>query len=294
MIDLDFLHHLDKFSLIINKRVTSNYTGERPTQILGAGLVFRDHAAYGPGDDFRAIDWKVFGRTDRLFVKRYEAERNLTVHVILDFSASMHFASGKTSKGDYASMIGIGYSYMALKNNERFVLSTFADKLELFKAKKGRKQLAGIVSYLNDKKPSGQTDLVQAMSRYKKLINSRSIIIIVSDFLYDPDVIRNALARYSKHEVRLVQVLDKLEIDLQGLEGDYKLRDSESPAMMRTYISPLLRKQYISRLSEHNAQIKKIAEELGARFFSFSTDKPVFDAFYTMMGRELPRATHEH
>lgn len=294
MIDLDFLHHLDRFSLIINKRITSNYVGDRPTPNPGAGLIFRDHSPYGPGDDFRSIDWKVFGRTDRLFVKRYEAERNMTVHIVLDFSASMRFGSGKVSKSDYASMIGIGYAYMALKNNERFVLSTFAEQLELFKARKGRKQLAGILAYLNDKKPSGQTDLQQAMARYKKLISSKSVIIVVSDFLYDPEEIRNTLARISKHQVLLVQVLDKLELDLQGLEGDYKIRDAETPQTLHTYISPFLRKQYITRLADHNAKIKKIAEEVGARFVSFSTDRPVFDAFYEMMGRRNERSSHTH
>ena len=294
MIDLAFLHHLDRFSLIINKRVTSNYVGDRPTQNPGAGLVFRDHSPYGPGDDFRAIDWKVFARTDRLFVKRYESERNLTVHIVLDYSASMHFGSGKTTKGEYASMIGIGYAYMAMKNNERFVLSTFSDKLELFKAKKGKKQLAGIVGYLNDKKPAGKTDIEQAMARYKKLISSRSLIVVISDYLYDPAEIRNVLARLTKHRVLLVQVLDKLELDLQGLEGEYKLKDSETPDTMRTYISPFLRRQYINKLSEHNARLKKVAEENGATFYSFSTDIPIFDAFYDMMARKVVKTSHEH
>jgi uncharacterized protein (DUF58 family) len=294
MIDLAYLRHLDRFSLIINKRITSNYVGERKTNIVGAGLVFRDHSPYGPGDDFRSIDWKVFGRTDRLYVKRYEAERNLTVHIVLDYSASMHFASGKTTKGEYSAMLGIGYAYMAMKNNERFVLSTFSDKLELFKAKKGRKQLAGIVSYLNDKKPSGKTDLEAAMARYKKLINTSSMIIVISDFLYPPEEIRNVLQRLRKHKVVLIQVLDKQELDLQGLDGDYKLKDSESPDTMRTYISPFLKKQYINKLSVHNDRIKKVSEECGAHFFTFSSDIPVFDAFYDMMGRRTERVSHEH
>lgn len=287
MIDLAFLHQLDRFSLLINKRVTSNYVGERRTVVPGAGLIFRDHHPYTPGDDFRAIDWKVFARTDRLYVKRYESERNLTVHIILDYSASMDFGSTKTSKGDYGAMVGIGYAYMAMKNNERFVLSTFAEKLELFKPRKGRKQLAGIVHHLNDKKAVGETNLEVSLSRYKKLINSKSMIIIISDFLYDPKEIRNGLARLFsnyKHDVRLVQVLDKLEVDLQGLEGDYKITDSESSTTMRTYISPLLRRQYIKRLTEHNADIKKVAEEFGAKYYTFSTNTPVFDAFHTMMG----------
>jgi uncharacterized protein (DUF58 family) len=283
VIDLDFLHHLDRFSLLIRKRITSNYSGEHRSSMVGAGLIFRDHSPYAPGADFRSIDWKVYARTDRLYVKRYETERNLKVHIIVDFSASMRFGSHNVSKSDWASMIGIGYAYMAFKNNERFVLSTFAEQLEPFKPKKGRRQLASMINYLNDKKPIGKTDIEAAMGRYKKLINSRSLIVIVSDFLYEIEQIKQVLSRINKHQVLIVQVLDPQELDLQGLDGDYKLKDSETPAQMRTHISPLLRKQYMKQLSEHNDELKKAVLDSGAQYYLFQTDKPVFDAFWEMM-----------
>jgi uncharacterized protein (DUF58 family) len=284
MIDLSFLHHLDRFSLLVNKRITSNYGGEHKSMNMGAGLVFKDHSPYAPGADFRSIDWKVYARTDRLYVKRYEAERNLTVHIIVDFSASMRFGSQPLTKSDWASMVGIGYAYMALKNNERFVLSTFAEQLDPFKPKKGRKQLATIIAYLNDKKPLGKTNIETAMARYKKLINTKSLIVIVSDFLYEIEQIKTVLSRINKHQVMIVQVLDPQELDLKGLEGDYKLKDSETPDTMRTHISLLLRKQYMRDLSEHNDELRKAVEAMGARYFLFSTDLPVFDAFWEMMG----------
>ena len=124
MIETDFLHQLDKFSVIFKKKVTSSFTGERRTAMAGTGLLFRDHVAYGPGADFKHIDWKVYSRTDKLVVKRFEEDRNLTVHVLVDFSGSMNFGS-KLKKYEYASMIGLGFVYIALKNNEKFVLSTF-------------------------------------------------------------------------------------------------------------------------------------------------------------------------
>src|SRR3989344_4679491 len=162
MITTDFLHQLDRFSLIINKRITSNYVGERFSKATGRGLIFKDHIQYEPGEDFRSIDWKVFARTDRLFCKRYEEERNLTVHIILDLSASMSFGS-HTTKAEYGGMLGVGFAYLALKNNERFVLSTFSDKLEFFKARKGRQQLASMVEYLNNKKPKGTSTLRKSL-----------------------------------------------------------------------------------------------------------------------------------
>jgi uncharacterized protein (DUF58 family) len=150
-IDLSFLHKLDRMSLLISKRITSNYVGERPAVYTGRGLIFKDHAIYAPGDDFRAVDWKVFARLDKLFVKRFEEERNLVVHIVLDYSGSMAFGQ-RTKKFEYADMLGLGFAYMAMKHNERFVVSTFADRLEVFKPKRGRGNLVTVLDYLNTKK----------------------------------------------------------------------------------------------------------------------------------------------
>ena len=129
VIKTDFLRELDEFILVVKKRVTSSFTGERRSESTGSGLIFKDYANYVYGDDFKNIDWRVFARTDKLLVKRYEEDRNLTVHIIIDFSGSMDFGS-KIKKHEYASMIALGFSYIALENNERFVLSTFDDKLD--------------------------------------------------------------------------------------------------------------------------------------------------------------------
>jgi uncharacterized protein (DUF58 family) len=283
MIDLSFLKILDRFSLIVNKHLTSNYIGERRTAFLGKGLVFQDYSSYAPGEDYRMIDWKVYARTDRLVIKKHEEERNLTVHIIADFSASMNFGS-PVKKSDYAAMLGIGFAYLAMKNNERFVMSTFAEKLELFKPRKGRKQLAGIVDYLNAKHAKGVTNFEESLGRYKKMIGSRSLVIIVSDFLYDVNEIKSVLLRFKNHDVRLIQVLDKTEKELD-VEGEVKLKDSESGGILRTYISPYLKKKYLNMLEVHNAMVKHACLETNAKFYSLSTDTPLFDAFYTIVAK---------
>ncbi len=284
MIDTEFLHQLDRFSLIINKRITSNYIGERFSQATGRGLIFKDHTIYAPGEDFRSIDWRVFGRTDKLYIKRYEEERNLVVHVVLDFSASMNFGTVMT-KAEYASMIGIGFAYLAMKNNERFVLSTFSDSLEFFKPKRGRAQLASMVEFLNTKKPKGLTKLDQSLAGYKKLINTKSYVVIVSDFLYPIEDIRGALSHFKNHKVVMIQVLDKLERHLD-IEGDFKLRDLETNEVLRTYINPFARRQYSGMLDEHIEKIQQVCNESGAKFFSANTGMSVFDVFFELLGRK--------
>lgn len=283
MIDLSFLDHLDRLSILINKRVTSNYVGERASRYTGKGLIFKDYTTYTPGDDFRTIDWKVFARLDKLFIKRHEEERNLTLHIIIDHSASMGFGHKKFTKAEYAAMFGIGFAYMALKNNEKFVLSTFADQLDVFRPRKGKSHLAKMIEYLNKKKPAGKSQFEHSLARYKKNISTKALVVIISDFLYTIEEIKRVLYRFKNNELILIQVLDDVEKNLQ-LEGDFKLVDSESKSILRTFISPLLRKNYFSMLSDHNANIQKVCSEIGAKFFSFGTDTPIFDAFYKTVG----------
>ncbi len=284
MIDAEFLHQLDRFSLIVNKRITSNYTGDRFSKATGRGLVFKDHIIYEPGEDFRSIDWRLYGRTDKLFCKRYEEERNLTVHVVLDYSGSMGFGS-KIPKAEYAGMIGVGFAYLALKNNERFVLSTFSDTLEVFKAHKGRAQLASMVEFLNRKKAKGLSKLDQSLMSYKKLITSKSFVVIISDFLYPIDEIKKALGHFKHHTVTLIQVLDKVEKNLD-LDGDFKLRDLETNDTIRTFINPFAKKQYGKMLADHIENVKRAAEESGAKFYSVDSGQNVFDVFYEIVGRK--------
>ncbi len=282
-INIDFLNQLKRFNLIINKRITSNYAGDRrAAHTQGQGLVFKDYANYTFGDDFRSIDWRVYGRTDELYIRRYEEERNLTVHVILDASGSMGFKSRGTTKFEYGGMIGIGLAFLALKNNERFVLSTFAEQLEFFRPKKGSAQLATIINYLNEKKPQGESRFAGSLASYKSLIHSKALVFVISDFLYDTQELEEALARYKDNKIVLIQVLDPLEIDL-NMDGDFNLVDMESDATMQTFISPLLKEKYAEGMNKHVDKIKEIAARVKAEFYSVNSNQEVFDAMFSIL-----------
>ncbi|MBW2974830.1 DUF58 domain-containing protein [Candidatus Woesearchaeota archaeon] len=281
MIDTSFLSQLDKFSLVVNKRVTSNYAGPRRSIATGRGLMFKEHRIYAPGDDIRSIDWKVFARTDNLYVKTYEEERNLTVHVIVDYSASMNFGKA-TRKFDYASMLGIGFAYLAMKENEKFQFSTFSDNLSVFQPKRGMGQLIAMVDHLNSVKTKGASRLKDAMNLYRKILGSRAMVVLISDFLIKKEEIDEALYMLGDHTIKIVQVLDPVEKEL-NIQGDYKLKDSETGAKMRTNISPRLRMQYQQMMEDHSARIEETCNKLGMKFHLITTDTPIFDAFYRIL-----------
>jgi uncharacterized protein (DUF58 family) len=281
MIDLSFLHELDRFSLIIRKRVTSKYTGPRKSVAMGRGMIFKDHRLYAPGDDFRSIDWKVYARTDDLYIKNFEEERNLVVHIIVDCSSSMNFGK-PTTKFEYASMMGIGFAYLSMKENEKFQFSTFSDDIDVFQSRRGMSQLAAMIHHLNSIKTGGISKVRDAVKHYRKLIGSRSLIILISDFLIDFAEIKDALSTLGKHEIKVVQVLDPVEKELK-FEGDFRLKDSETNEKMKTYLSPRLSLKCRDLLDQHTASIGKECDALGIDFYQFTTDTPIFDAFYKML-----------
>ena len=116
------------------------------------------------------------------------------------------------------------------------------------------------------------------------MIGSRSLVIIISDFSYDINEITSTLLRFRNHDVRLVQVLDKTEKELD-VEGEVKLRDSESGGVLRTYISPYLKKKYLNMLEVHNAMVRHACLESNAKFYSLSTETSLFDAFYQIVAK---------
>lgn len=281
MIDTAFLDQLTKFNLVVKKRVTSNLSGPRHSIAAGHGLTFKDYRIYAPGDDIRLIDWKVYARTDNLYLKVHEEERNLTVHIIIDASASMGFGR-PVSKFDYASMIGVGFAYLALRDNERFQFSTFSDALEIFQPRRGMGHLAAMVQHLNAIKPKGYSKLLDTVRHYKKVIGSRSMLVLASDFLVNIDEIREALYLLGDHEIKIIQVLDRVEKELK-IEGDMKLIDSETKGMFRTFISPRLRMEYKQKLDEHCAKIEEACNKLNISYNLALTDTPIFDTFYRIL-----------
>ena len=281
MINTDFLDQLDRFHLVVKKRVTSNYIGLRKSISAGRGLTFKDHRIYSPGDDIRLIDWKVFARTDDLYIKTFEEERNLTAHIIMDASASMGFGK-PISKFDYAAMLGVGFAYLAMRENEKFQFSTFAESLDVFQPRRGMSQLASMVFYLNNTITKCYSKLLEALMQYKKLVGRRSLLVLVSDFLVDINEVVESLYTLGDHEIKVIQILDPIEKDLK-YSGDFKLIDSETQNKLRTYISPRLRVQYQQMLDNHSAKIEETCTKLGYHFFQITTDTPVFDAFYRVL-----------
>ncbi len=281
MIDTSFLQEIKKFDLVIKKRVISQYSGERESEHTGEGLIFKDFKDYVMGDDFRAVDWKVYARTDKLFIRRYEEERNMTIHIIIDSSGSMDYGD-KVTKFEYASMIGLGLAFLAIKNNEKYELSTFAEKMQMLNPKKGKSQLVTTIDYLNRIKPQGKSKFLESIDSFKKRLKSKSMIVILSDFLYDTEEIDRVVNALKRSQLELVQILDKGEVNL-NLQGDNMLKDSETGGILRTFISNRLKQNYKNNMEHHSKKIKDICDRAGADYVQVNNSMRVFDSMYEVL-----------
>lgn len=280
-IKTDFLEQLDRFSLIVNKRVTSNYSGARRSIAFGHGLTLKDYRNYVAGDDIRLIDWKLLGRTDKLYVKQYEEDRTLTVYIIIDASASMNFGK-PTSKYDYGSMIGAGFAYLAMKENDKFQFSTFSSELHTLRPRRGMSQMVSVIDNINEITAKGASNFEDAMIKLRKTLKGRSLIVLASDFLFPPEEIERGLLRLGKQEIKVIQVLDRVEKEL-NFEGDVKLYDAESNQILRTFMSKRLREKYQQKLNEHSSKIHDICLGLHASFNQVTSDEPIFDTFFDVL-----------
>ena len=286
MIDTSFFKELDRFTFMVRKRVSTAYSGSRRSILKGRGMEPVSYREYTMGDDFKTIDWKVYGRTEKLFVKEFEEEKSLTTHILLDTSKSMDFQN----KFEYASMLALGFAYLVTKDNEKFGISTFSEEVDITKPKRGRGYLSLNIDTLNNMELSGTTKFDYCMEKYASMIKSRSLVFIISDFMTDVEAIRNAVFRLGDNELVLIQVFDPVEVSLD-LGGEAKLIDLETGANLDIYSSPRLRSEYGKRLDDHIAKIKETCVQVGADFHTVTTDKPVFDAIFEVINQRAVLST---
>jgi uncharacterized protein (DUF58 family) len=285
MISTDFLRELERFSFVAQKRVSSQYTGARRSTKVGRGTDAYGFREYERGDDFRTIDWRVYARTEKLYVRQFEEYRDLVTHILLDTSGSMDHPAEGLNKYEYAAMLALGFAYLVMKDNEKFAISTFTDDINISKPGRGRVNLLASIDLLNSTKPGGSTGLNEPVQQYSSVIKSKSRVIIISDFLTPLDDIKPALYRMGRHDLIVIQVLDPGEIELEAL-GAVKLRDLETHEQMFTDINTGSVLEYGSELQSHNAALKYECDRLGADFFTFRTDLPILEAIYrTIHGR---------
>lgn len=181
----------------------------------GFSVEFSEHKSYMQGDPIKNIDWKVFGKSDKLFVKQYEEETNLACNILLDVSASMDYKNkGILSKLEYAKTLAASLSYMMITQQDSVGISLYSDKIEsYYPPRSTRVYLNTLLKALENIIPNNKTNTASCLSSVAEKINKRGLVIIISDFFDNLDEITNALKhfKYKKNEVIVFQILDPIE-----------------------------------------------------------------------------------
>lgn len=277
MIEIDFIDELDRFNLALKKNSTEIQEGEQSSSSTGQGIIFEDHKKYLPGDDIRRIDWKAYARTDDLYVKRFEEEKSLTVHVLVDRSSSMDFGT-EEKKYDYAAKIGLALAYMTSNTNDRFRYSVFSETITDISSARRNPNIGAMVETLNELRKTPESMIEKCITEYSARIENKSVMVIISDFLTDTEGIEAAVNRLAGSDVVLVNIFDAEEIN-PSMEGDKILQDPESDREMRTYLSEKTKENYRNDLQKHMNDIEEIADKYGSGYIMASTDEDVFESF---------------
>ncbi|MFB6145601.1 MAG: DUF58 domain-containing protein [Candidatus Nanohaloarchaea archaeon] len=276
MIETDFIEELDRFQLALKKNSTEIREGEQNSPSTGQGMIFEDHKKYVPGDDIRKMDWRAYARTGNLFIKRFEEEKSITIHILVDRSSSMDY--GENNKYDYASKLGLATAYMASNTNDRFRFSVFSETVTDISSARRNANMGGLVDTLNSLRKTPESRVERCITGYSNRIQNKSVVLIISDFLTDLDEIESAVSRLKNSDVVLAHTLDSSEIE-PDMHGDKILIDPESDLKLRTYLSRKTRSNYKANIEEHMNGIEEIAQKYGAHYLRISTGDDIFDSF---------------
>ena len=213
------------------KLVVEGYIiGQHRSPYYGFSVEFSEHRSYEPGDEVKHIDWKLYGKTNRLYVKRYEEETNLRAHLILDTSKSMSYTSNKVSKLDYGSYLLAALSYLMISQQDAAGVVLFDEKIRSFIPPKSTpSHLNTLLNVLDTPKPGNDTKIESVLHQMAERINKRGLVIIISDLLDEPKNVFKGLKhfRHRKQEVILFHILDRNELEFE-FENRTKFVDMES------------------------------------------------------------------
>lgn len=205
---------LNSMSLRARLVVEGYIIGHHRSPYHGFSVEFAEHRSYGPGDEIKHIDWKLFGKTDRLYVKRYEEETNLRAHIILDTSKSMLYSSAEVSKLSYANSLAASLSYLMINQQDAVGIAKFSDKIDTFVPPKARpSHLNLILSQLDDKYSGFDTQIGIVLHELADRIRKRGMVILISDLLDKPENIMKGLKhfRHQNQEVIVFHIKDRKE-----------------------------------------------------------------------------------
>ncbi len=286
LIDHTFLRRLDRLQLISRRGYGMVTGGGRRSRQFGSSIEFADYRNYSPGDDFRHIDWNVFGRSNRLFIKLREAEEHLAVHVLVDGSRSMDW--GRRNKLAYAKLLAGSLGYVALNRDDVLAAAVFSESVqEYFAPAQGKGHILRYFDFLEQAEPArGVTSLVAAMRTYVARNSQRGLVILISDMMTE-DAYRGVTAiQEAGNELVLLHVLDWAEVHPE-LSGELSLVDRESGRTINVAADAETLGQYREHVLAWADELETFCGRRNARYLRLDTSWSLEEVMFRRLLRRV-------
>ena len=276
-LDPAVLHGISGLDLVAKTVVDGFVAGLHRSPDFGFSLEFAEYRAYSPGDDLRHVDWNLFARTERCYLKRYRGETNSQLTLLLDASNSMKYTSHSVTKMDYARYMAASLMYLSLHNQrDPAGLIVFDDEVRNYIRPSTRQgQLARLLAGLEQAEPAARTDFAKPLKHFQQFLNRRGIVLVISDFYEQPETVVKAIEplRFHGSEVVLFHLLDPKEIR-PDLKGPAVLVDLETDQRLEV-IPDYVKTQYRAKIDRHLQEMEERTRAAGMGYHLLTTDKPL-------------------
>ncbi len=267
------------------KVVVEGFTGGlHRSPYRGFSVEFSEYREYSPGDDLRYLDWRVFARRDRYYLKQFEDETNARCYLLVDMSASMGYGSGAFSKADYARTLAATLAYFLATQRDAVGIVTFSDQIDTYLPPRYRPGHLHRAMLALERAPAGKgTDLLAPLAHVAATARKRGLVVLISDLLAPVEKLEVNLShlRAQGHEVLVLRVLDPAERDF-AFEGAALFEDAESGRTL--YVDPAAaKKEYLRRFEAHAAAVTRVCNGLGIDTCMMPTDTPLELALFAFL-----------
>jgi len=289
-IDPTALMRINDLQLRAKVVVEGFLSGLHRSPVHGFSVEFTEYRQYTPGDDLRFLDWRLFARSDRFYLKRFEDETNLRAYLLVDLSQSMGFKSLEYTKAEYAKTIAGTLAYFMTLQRDAVGLTTFDQQIREYMPARFRAGHFHRLMLLLDRSTGGKaTDLVTPLEQIANTARKRGLVVLISDLLAPIEALQTRLGylRSQGHDLLIIRVLDPMEVDFQ-FATEAMFRDMETGREL--YIDPnAARKQYQQRFQEHSQELTKVCNQLGIDRYDLVTNQPLDLSLFDLLNSRMRR-----
>lgn len=290
-IDPDVLSRISGMELRAKTVVEGFLSGLHQSPYRGFSVEFAEYRQYTPGDDIRHIDWKVYARSDRYYVKEFEEETNLNCYILLDVSRSMAYGSGKLTKLDYGSYLAASLAYFMARQRDGVGLITFDKKIiECIPARAKPGHLLNILLTLDKAEPGEETEVSHPLHHVADLVNKKGMLVLISDLFDEPAAILEALQhfRFQGHDVIVFHIMDDTELTFP-FHHLSRFIDLETPRQI-VAIPETVREHYLGNVEAHQQALRRGCGERNVDYVLMNTSKPLDFALFAYLAKRAGKA----